>query len=218
MNTLKITGSPYTNYEEFDDGIIVSLKEGGEIVYIPIFLDEATITPLMQKLLELEYEQPSIIMHEKEVKIPRLQAWIASDDVKDVAVYQSRQNRSKWFPEMRRLKNKIESVVNNLEYDHPLDFQFNYVLINQYRDGKDSISWHSDKEAIPYDKSVIGSVSLGATRTFHLKNGKGDKISIDLPEGSLLIMNGSDIQKNWKHSVPKRANAETRINLTFRKS
>lgn len=48
------------------------------------------------------------------------------------------------------------------------------------------------------------------------RSNKEDQQSLTLKHGSLLVMRGYT-QRDWIHSVPKRAKAEgTRINLTFR--
>lgn len=95
------------------------------------------------------------------------------------------------------------------------------MLINYYRDGKDYISYHSDKEAIGDGKNVICSISLGATRKFVLKHLDKTitKRSFSLENGSLIIMKGDDTQKYWKHSITQtKVLVEARINLTFRHS
>jgi alkylated DNA repair dioxygenase AlkB len=63
---------------------------------------------------------------------------------------------------------------------------------------------------------VIASLSLGATRRFHLKHRRsGERVTLDLRHGSCLIMAGAT-QHHWLHQVPKTARAGLRINLTFR--
>jgi alkylated DNA repair dioxygenase AlkB len=94
---------------------------------------------------------------------------------------------------------------------------FNSVLVNLYRDGKDSVSWHSDDESISGREPTIGSVSLGATRRFDLRH-KETKTTVraDLEDGSLLLMSGLS-QHCWVHQIAKTASAVgPRINLTFR--
>ena len=94
---------------------------------------------------------------------------------------------------------------------------FNSVLINYYRDGKDSNGWHADDEPELGSKPVIASLSLGAARDFHLRSKRdhSNKHKLNLQHGSLLIMRGAT-QQQWQHHVPKRASAGPRINLTFR--
>ena len=106
----------------------------------------------------------------------------------------------------------IKSIVE-AETNH----QFNSVLINYYRDGQDSTGWHADDEPELGKDPVIASISLGATRDFQLRHNrdKNQKISIALQHGSLLLMQGTT-QSCWQHQIPKRVQAEPRINLTFR--
>jgi alkylated DNA repair dioxygenase AlkB len=44
------------------------------------------------------------------------------------------------------------------------------VLLNLYRNGVDSMGWHSDDERELGERPVIASVSLGATRRFRLRH------------------------------------------------
>ena len=92
-------------------------------------------------------------------------------------------------------------------------------MLNLYRDGKDSNGWHADNEKELGLNPVIGSISLGQERIFHLKHKKNktDKFKITLQHGSLLIMSGS-MQHNWLHQIPKTTKKiNDRINLTYRK-
>lgn len=97
--------------------------------------------------------------------------------------------------------------------------RFTTVLLNLYRDGKDSNGWHADDEPELGKNPVIASVSLGASRYFHLKHktDKSQRLKFALSHGSLLLMEGTT-QHFWKHQVAKTARVVgPRINLTFRK-
>ena len=118
-----------------------------------------------------------------------------------------------WTPPLLTIKAKIEaiSLVN-----------FNAVLLNLYRDGNDSIGWHSDDERELADGSVIASLSLGETRRFIFRNRDDhtQKIERQLNHGDLLMMR-DNTQKFWQHQVPKTTKTianqiPKRINLTFR--
>jgi alkylated DNA repair dioxygenase AlkB len=94
---------------------------------------------------------------------------------------------------------------------------WNSLLLNLYRDGRDSIGFHADDEPELGTNPVIGSVSLGAERRFVLKRpASGEKLEFNLHHGSLLVMGGTS-QHHWRHGVPKTARpVGPRINLTFR--
>ena len=98
-------------------------------------------------------------------------------------------------------------------------YEFTSVLLNKYRDGKDSNGWHSDDEKELGINPIIASVSLGAERFFHLRHKKikKERHKIKLAHGSLLIM-GGEMQHYWQHQIAKtQKQIDPRINLTFRK-
>jgi alkylated DNA repair dioxygenase AlkB len=96
---------------------------------------------------------------------------------------------------------------------------FNSVLLNWYKDGKDMIGWHSDKEEVLGDinTSVIACINLGATRNFWFRNIEtGDKFSYPVSNGDLLMMK-SGCQSKYLHAILKEKDiTEPRISLTFR--
>ena len=107
------------------------------------------------------------------------------------------------------IKTQVELLTNT---------KFNYVLINRYKDGNDSIGFHSDDEKdLDLDSPIVG-ITFGAERDFILKSNTGNKRhTLRLHNGSMIIMH-SPTNKYWKHSVPKRASVKApRISLTFRK-
>ena len=91
------------------------------------------------------------------------------------------------------------------------------MLLNLYRDGRDSVSWHADNEPGLGRNPVIASVPLGAPRRFQMKHrAAGHRLALELPPGSCLVMAGAT-QHHWLHQVPKSARpVGPRINLTFR--
>ncbi len=98
-------------------------------------------------------------------------------------------------------------------------YKFNSVLINYYRDGSDSMGWHSDDEKELGTNPVIASLSLGATRRFLLRHRRDKhlKHEISLSHGNLLLMEGTT-QHHWQHQIPKTSRPMGgRINLTFRR-
>ena len=115
-----------------------------------------------------------------------------------------------WTPALLQIKARVEAAAQ---------ITFNSVLLNLYRDGRDSISWHQDNETELGQNPVIASVSLGATRRFQLRHKlrkELPKVELDLPHGSLLLMSGPT-QHYWQHQIPKTAKpVGARINLTFR--
>lgn len=115
-----------------------------------------------------------------------------------------------WTVTLATLKKKVESLCGA---------SFNTVLLNYYRDHRDSMGFHSDDEPELGLNPMIASLSFGEERQFVLKHRHRvdiEDVRLMLPSGSLLLMKGAT-QANWKHGVPKRSKAcGPRVNLTFR--
>jgi alkylated DNA repair dioxygenase AlkB len=95
--------------------------------------------------------------------------------------------------------------------------RFNSVLLNYYRDGRDSMGMHSDDEPELGADPVIASLSFGAARTFTLRHKHTRQtVKLALTSGSMLLMRGKT-QHFWLHGINKSARQTgPRVNLTFR--
>ena len=113
-----------------------------------------------------------------------------------------------WTPLLLDIKAAVEAACGA---------HFNSVLLNYYRDGRDSMGMHSDDEGELGLTPVIASVSFGEERAFILRHRRRREThKLALASGSLLVMRGST-QQHWLHGINKSARAlGPRINLTFR--
>ena len=189
--------------------MLISFKfESLVLPWDPSFIPPEEAQALFESLLkQAEWEQQRTTLYGREVCLPRLTAW--HGDANASYTYSGIHHKpAPWTPAMLTIKRRVEAV---------LDTDFNGVLLNQYRSGMDSVSWHSDDESCM--SGLIASVSLGATRKFQIrrKPGKGSPIHhVDLTSGSLLIML-LGMQDDWLHCIPKTTKpVAPRINLTFR--
>jgi alkylated DNA repair dioxygenase AlkB len=181
----------------------------GDVVFYSAFFPQADADRLLQELLATTaWRQESIKLYGRSVDVPRLTAWYGDEGTG--YTYSGIMNHPQpWTPALLEVKRAVEP---------PAGVTFNSVLLNRYRTGQDSVSWHSDDEPEFGANPVIASVSLGGTRTFQLrhKRRKGLKASVELTHGSLLLMRGA-AQHNWLHQIPKTAkDVAERVNLTFR--
>lgn len=136
---------------------------------------------------------------------PRLTSWHADGGVS--YTYSGRTMRARPFtPLLDDLRATVERETGA---------RYNSVLLNQYRDGRDSIGFHADDERGV--GPTIASLSFGAERTFELKpnDRRLSSVKVRLEHGSMLVMAG-DTQRNWKHGIRKDDTAGLRVNLTFR--
>ena len=163
---------------------------------------------LLNKLIKnLSWESMMIKMFGKDLRIPRLQCWIG-DEGCDYKYSGKKLNRQDWSSELLQIRKKI---FRDLKID------FNSVLANYYRDGKDSMGWHSDDEKELGPNPTIASISFGSERNLYFRN-KITKETISIPQahGCLIVIDGKT-QKNWQHSIKKTQKIiGPRINLTFR--
>lgn len=156
----------------------------------------------IQDFLSLPWQQNTIRVFGKEHLEPRLTCYFGP-----AYSYSNIRWEAKEMPTVLfQLKQKIEVIAKA---------EFNAVLCNYYRDGQDSMGWHSDNEK-EIESTVIASVSFGGERTikFRARNNE-QKLAFNLPHGSLLLMN--HFQENWQHAISKVKSASPRINFTFRK-
>ena len=88
---------------------------------------------------------------------------------------------------------------------------------NLYRDGTDSMGYHSDNETELGPRPTIASISLGDRRRFVLRHRvTREQWSWDLGHGDLLVMR-DESQSDYAHAVPKTSRpVGPRMNLTFR--
>ena len=95
--------------------------------------------------------------------------------------------------------------------------QIDSVRVNYYRDGHDSVAWHSDRVGRTHRDPIVAIVSLGGPRRFLLRpRGGGRSRPFELASGDLLVMGGA-CQHRWEHTVPKVATAPPRMSVTFRR-
>ena len=116
-----------------------------------------------------------------------------------------------WTDLLLQIKRRVEAAAVS---------SFNSVLLNYYRDNRDSMGFHSDDEPELGLRPTIASLTLGDERRFvlkHKRNGFVKPVRLRLASGSLLLMKG-DTQQYWKHGIAKETRVcGPRINLTFRR-
>ncbi len=157
----------------------------------------------------VQWQRSVLNMYGRSIAIPRLNAWYG-DQGRDYGYSGHRFRALPWLPLLKKLKGEIEAETG---------FTFNSVLVNCYRDGDDSVAWHSDDEPELRKNPAIASLSLGAERVFQLRHRYQEQAKVTkiaLAHGSLLLMSGQ-LQHYWQHQLPKvAAKTGERINLTYR--
>ena len=187
---------------------------GADLLLAPRWLPAAAADKLFASLRDpvqagIDWEVHRLKLFGRDVDSPRLSRWIG--DPGTAYRYSGvRFEPASWPRALAVVRKAVNAAAGE---------EFNSVLANLYRDGNDTMGWHSDDEPELGIQPIIASLSLGAERKFVLKSraAGGEKLELVLPHGSLLVMRG-ETQKNYKHSLPrtKKATGE-RMNLTFRR-
>lgn len=217
-------------------------------VYKPNILDAAAADRWHKGLIqEAEWEQGSLRMYGKELLFPRLMAWYGDPGSSYRFSGKTYQPHS-FTPLLLDIKSTVEQIIQSDSMLSPCmpASGFNSVLLNWYRQGQDSMSWHADDEPELGEKPFIASLSLGSARWFHFKpktakkstnqplKGLGSSAAqssaekmltaeqnsptqkILLEHASLFVM-FNDFQSQYVHALPKtKREVGDRINLTFR--
>jgi len=188
----------------------------GTLVPIPIMDGELALlsqlalplsnAAILERLLaETPWRAESVVVYGKRHLQPRLTAWYGDASYTYSGL---RLEPLPWTALLLELRAAVEAVCGH---------RFNSVLLNRYRNERDSMGMHSDDEAELGDNPVIASLSYGTARTFVLRH-KNNKQTVRLPleNGSLLLMSGQ-LQKHWLHGINKSTRPlGERVNCTFR--
>ena len=192
-----------------------------------IFEPEEASALLHQLISSINWQQDTLRIAGKVIKVPRLQCWMGDKESR-YGYSGMRLEPEPWQAPVLRIRHRVQELAGQ---------KFNSVLLNYYRNGQDSVAWHADDESELGPDPIIASVSLGAERPFDLKTKPGrhqsnahsgrltgntnatsgrSRYRLNLRHGSLLIM-GRGLQNNWVHQLPKVKDLERpRVNLTFR--
>lgn len=133
-------------------------------------------------------------MYERTVDDPRLSRWYRADDELP-------------HPVLLTVRTALEQRYHTV---------FGGVGLNFYRDGRDSVAFHRDRELRQLDDTVVAVLTLGGQRPFRLRPSGGGHSTLFVPgSGDLLVMGGA-CQARWEHGVPKVAEAPARISASWR--
>lgn len=182
-----------------------------EIYYQSLLDLSASADVVLRQLIEqVPWRAEEVTVWGKRYQQPRLIAWFG-DEGAQYSYSGVDLEPLRWTPLIADIRQRVESATS---------LRFNSVLLNYYRDHRDSMGYHSDDEPELGKKPAIASVSLGETRTFVLKHKTRrdmKPIKLDLESGSLLLMKGVT-QQHWKHGIDKLDRpCGPRVNLTFRR-
>jgi alkylated DNA repair dioxygenase AlkB len=176
----------------------IALDREAWVEYVPGWVSGAT--DLFDAVVHgAPWTHRTVPMYGRMVEEPRLTAWYGSD-LDD--------------PTLPTLVPRLAGALSD-RYER----SFDAVGAALYRDGRDSVAWHSDRIDPKIIQPVVAILSLGSPRKLRLraKFRRNDARSVALFPGDLLVMGGM-AQSTWEHSIPKVARAGPRLSLQFRHS
>ncbi|MGE0879384.1 MAG: alpha-ketoglutarate-dependent dioxygenase AlkB [Acidimicrobiia bacterium] len=157
--------------------------------FVPVDAAAATHAELLEGVA---WQQGRVFRYEKWIDEPRLGGWQKFADehpvLHDAHVWLSRR----------------------------YNVRFDGVALALYRNERDSVAFHRDRELRYLDNTVIAVLTFGATRPWLVKPITGGRrfdddlsgaIDVRPASGDLLVMGGR-CQQDWVHAVPK---AQTRV-------
>ena len=179
----------------------VLVGDRGDVSYVPEFLDPGLADALVAELnADTRWRADSRVMYGKRVLVPRETAGRGAGMAQP------------WTPTLATVRALIERYTGST---------YDYVFLNRYRDGRDAVAWHGDRDGEQDARLIVASLSLGASRAFQLRPKKDsglrhDPVTVEVAHGDLIVMRG-DTQLYWEHRVPRdpRVTGE-RLNVTFR--
>jgi alkylated DNA repair dioxygenase AlkB len=191
----------------FNQSAMVALPfadgELGWLAQLP--LPDANEAMLARLIAETDWRAETITVFGRAHLQPRLTAWHGEKAYRYSGLHLAARP---FTPLLHAVRVAVEAATGR---------RFNSVLLNYYRDGRDSMGMHADDEAELGPEPAIASLSFGQTRQFILRH-KSTKETVKLPltSGSLLLMAGRT-QQCWHHGINKSSRAlGPRVNLTFR--
>jgi alkylated DNA repair dioxygenase AlkB len=174
------------------------LDDESWVEHVPGWLHGADLV-LAELVAKLPWKQREVVMYERLLPEPRLTAWWSSADEEHPE------------PPLPVLEEGLAALAAH--YHRPFDS----LGFNLYRNGRDSVAWHADRERFHLENPVVAIVSTGAPRSFHMRpKGGGVARFWQLAPGDLFVMGGA-CQHQWEHAVPKSATVHgPRLSIMFR--
>lgn len=172
------------------------LDDRSWVEHVPGWLHGADLV-FAELVARLPWRQREVVMYQRRLPEPRLTAW-----------WDTGGDAPEPLPVLSRAREVLTA-----RYHRPFDS----IGFNLYRDGRDSVAWHADRERIHLDEPVVVILSTGSPRGLHLRPAGGGPSRVwQLGQGDLFVMGGA-CQHDWEHCVPKVAHAPgPRLSIMFR--
>jgi alkylated DNA repair dioxygenase AlkB len=158
---------------------------GARLRYFESFFSKGETNKYFEQLKdEILWQQDSITVYGKTYSQPRLTALYANNSL-PYSYSGITMHPHQITPILCEIQNRVQCMI---------DIEFTTVLLNLYRNGKDSNGWHADNEKELGENPAIASVSFGAERFFHLKHKSQKELRLKIPLRSGKLINIKDLE------------------------
>ncbi len=192
----------------------LNLEDGSVCLLIRgVFSKDECVSMMTRLGDDIDWHRETIKVYGKECRQNRTTAQYGEDGC-SYSYSGTKHTGTGCIPEVLRYIQKIGAKrLINLEAIS--DNNFNYFLLNRYKDGSENIGEHSDDE-----KGLSGpivSFSFGASRFFDIRKKKDkSKLRLNVHSGDCIVMSGN-MQRYYKHGIPiQRKILEERFSVTLR--
>lgn len=182
-------------------------ENGSQVIIIRNYLSDDYAINLCTKLKnEVKWRKEPVQIRGQSIMQPR-QVYACGDSKLQYTYSGLTLPVEPWIQEIKELRDRIQKE---------LEIPFDSCLLNEYQNGTQYIGYHSNKEALGPENTVV-TISLGGSRDFHFRTKEAPHKTIKtiLNNGDCCIMRGNT-QRDYTHTIPKRAHGDYRISLTFR--
>lgn len=143
---------------------------------------------------ELPWVQHSMIREGRRVDEPRLAVGLGNEQMKA-------------YPILHRARLVLEARYR---------VAFRGAGLILYRDGQDSMGYHSDDEMRYLDRTIVAGLGLGSPRPVGFRRAdKQHEQHVAIADGDLYVMGGR-CQADWHHGIPKVESCGPRISVVWR--
>lgn len=175
----------------------------GDSFYLHDFIDRSRADELFGKILcEVDFVQMFNVSASREqvFPIPRMVSAQTSKDCETSALYrmpgcnQANISTTEWSESVSAVCEQAETRI---------DGKLNHCVCTLFRDHRDSLGFHTDKQLDLDEQSLILSISFGAVRPILIFEVDGlRKHTLLLQPGSLLAI-GPETNRLFEHAIPK---------------
>lgn len=158
---------------------------------------------------EFEYHKP-YIRYAKPAKVPRGQASYTFDE----SIHYDYKVAG-GSPPNEIMCDKLKKIT--LDVNKVLNTNYNTILMNVYKDGKDCIGGHHDKETGWREETGFATLAFGSVRNFDIRSDETDVLTRIPHKNGWVIEMPYPMNSTHTHAVPSQPRIkEPRISLTFR--